>query len=69
MNSIEVKNVSVKYIIGDFKDIGIKEYLIKKFKGEMVIKEKWALKNISFAVEQGDLLGIIGSNGSGKSTI
>lgn len=69
MNSIEVKNVSVKYIIGDFKDIGIKEYLIKKFKGEMVIKEKWALKNISFVVEQGDLLGIIGSNGSGKSTI
>ena len=69
MNSIEVKNVSVKYIIGDFKDIGIKEYLIKKIKGEMVIKEKWALKNISFAVEQGDLLGIIGSNGSGKSTI
>ena len=46
-----------------------KEYLIKKFKGEMIIKEKWALKNISFAVEQGDLLGIIGSNGSGKSTI
>lgn len=69
MNSIEVKNVSVKYIIGDFKDIGIKEYLIKKFKGEMIIKEKWALKNISFAVEKGDLLGIIGSNGSGKSTI
>ena len=42
MNSIEVKNVSVKYIIGDFKDIGIKEYQIKKFKGEMIIKEKWA---------------------------
>lgn len=69
MNSIEVRNVSVKYIIGDFKDIGIKEYLIKKIKGEMVVKEKWALKNISFAIEKGDLLGIVGSNGSGKSTI
>lgn len=32
MNSIEVKNVSVKYIIGDFKDIGIKEYLIKNLR-------------------------------------
>lgn len=69
MNIIEVRNVSVKYIIGDFKDIGIKEYLIKKIKGEMVVKEKWALKNISFAIEKGDLLGIVGSNGSGKSTI
>ncbi|WP_276690350.1 ABC transporter ATP-binding protein [Acidaminococcus massiliensis] len=69
MNIIEVHNVSVKYIIGDFKDIGIKEYLIRRFKGQMPITEKWALKNITFNIEKGDLLGIIGSNGSGKSTI
>lgn len=69
MNIIEVHNVSVKYIMGDFKDIGIKEYFIKKIKGEMTITEKWALRDISFNIEKGDLLGIIGSNGSGKSTI
>lgn len=69
MNIIEVHNVSVKYIMGDFKDIGIKEFLIKKLKGEMTVTEKWALRNISFNIEKGDLLGIIGSNGSGKSTI
>lgn len=69
MNAIEVHNVSVKYIIGDFKDIGLKEFLVKKVKGEITVKEKWALRNISFNIENGDLLGIIGSNGSGKSTI
>lgn len=69
MNIIEAHNVAVKYIMGDFKDIGIKEFIIKKFKGEITTTEKWALKNITFNVEKGDLLGIVGSNGSGKSTI
>jgi len=66
---IDVNNVSVRYIMGDFKDIGIKEYLIKKAKGQMTVKEFWALNDVSFHVDKGTLLGIIGSNGSGKSTI
>ena len=66
---IDVNNVSVKYIMGDFKDIGIKEYLIKKAKGQMIVKEFWALNDVSFHVNKGELLGIIDSNGSGKSTI
>ena len=66
---IDVDNVSVRYIMGDFKDIGLKEYLIRKAKGQMVTKEFWALRDVSFHVEKGNLLGIIGSNGSGKSTI
>ena len=66
---IDVKNVSVRYMMGDFKDIGLKEYLIKKAKGQLIQKEFWALRDVSFHVEQGTMLGIIGSNGSGKSTI
>ena len=47
---IDVKNVSLRYIMGDFKDIGLKEYLIKKAKGELAVKEFWALKDVSFHV-------------------
>ena len=66
---INVDNVSVRYILGDFKDIGLKEYLIKKVKGQLVKKELWALRDVSFHVNKGEMLGIVGSNGSGKSTI
>ena len=66
---IDVNNLSVKYVLGDFKDIGLKEYLIKKAKGQITKKELWALNDVSFHVNKGELLGIIGSNGSGKSTI
>lgn len=66
---IEVNNVSVKYIIGDLRDIGLKEFVMKKLTGKYRIEEFMALNNISFNVCQGDLLGIIGNNGAGKSTL
>lgn len=66
---IEVKNVTVNYILGDIKDLSLKEFFIRKLKKEVITREFCALKNISFSVKKGELLGIIGSNGSGKSTI
>jgi len=66
---LEVKNVSIRYITGDFKDIGLKEYTMKKFKGEYHVTEFWADRNISFTLERGEMLGIIGTNGAGKSTL
>lgn len=69
MSIIEVKNVSIRYIMGDFKDIGFKDYILKNLKGTYKIEEFWADRDISFTLEKGDMLGIIGTNGAGKSTL
>lgn len=69
MPVVELKNVSIRYITGDFKDIGIKEYVMRKLSGNYRVKEFWAVHEVSFTLEKGDLLGIIGSNGAGKSTL
>lgn len=69
MPIIDVKNVSIRYITGDFKDIGLKEYIMRRLKGNFQIKEFWADRDITFALERGDMLGLIGSNGAGKSTL
>lgn len=66
---LQVKNVSIKYITGDFKSIGLKEYVVRRLKGHYHVKEFWANKNITFNLEEGDMLGIIGNNGAGKSTL
>ena len=69
MEILKVNNVSIKYMTGDFKDIGLKEYVVRKLQGNYNSVEFWANRNISFALETGDMLGIIGANGAGKSTL
>ena len=66
---IDVNDISVKYILGDIKELSLKEFFIRKARGETITQEFWALNHITFHVDKGELLGIIGSNGSGKSTI
>ena len=69
MSILEVNNVSIRYMTGDFKDIGLKEYVLRRIKGNYKVHEFWADKNITFSIEKGDMLGIIGTNGAGKSTL
>ena len=69
MASIECKDVSIKYITGDLKSIGLKEYVTRRLTGKYHVEEFWADKDVSFVLEKGDMLGIIGSNGAGKSTL
>ncbi len=66
---IELKNVTVQYKTGDFRQIGLKEYVVRKLKKNYTTTEFTAVDNVSFTLEEGDLLGIIGTNGAGKSTL
>ena len=69
MSIIKAEGVSIRYMIGDFRDIGLKEYVVRKLKGNFHVKEFWADKDVTFSLEKGDMLGIIGTNGAGKSTL
>lgn len=69
MSILEVHNVSIRYLTGDFKEIGLKEYIMRKLTKNYHINEFWADRNVTFSLEKGEMLGIIGSNGSGKSTL
>ena len=68
-NIIEVKNVSMKFNMSKEKIDSLKEYVIKFLKRQLMFEEFIALKDVSFDVKEGDVLGIVGLNGSGKSTM
>ena len=55
MSILELKNVSIRYMTGDFKDIGLKEYVMRRIKKNYKVKEFWADKDLSFAMEKGDM--------------
>ena len=69
MAIIRADGVSIRYMTGDFKDIGLKEYVVRRLQGKYHVTEFWADWDISFSLERGDMLGIIGTNGAGKSTL
>ena len=69
MYALKLDNVSIRYKTGDFREIGLKEYVMRKATGRYHVEEFWADRDISFQLEQGDMLGIVGSNGAGKSTL
>ena len=68
MGIIEVNNVSMKFRMVNDKVLSLKEYLIAVIQRRLVYKEFQALVNISFSIQKGEVVGIIGSNGAGKST-
>lgn len=69
MSILEVHNVSIRYMTGDFKEIGIKEYVMRRLTGNYKVVEFWADRDVNFTLEEGEMLGIIGTNGAGKSTL
>ena len=67
--AMKIDNVSMKFNLSSEKVDNIKEYVIKMIKKELMFQEFWALRDISFEVQKGDRVGIMGLNGAGKSTL
>ena len=66
---ISVRNVSMHFNLMTERINSLKEYVINFAKGKLLYQDFIALKNVSFDVKKGEVMGIIGFNGSGKSTI
>lgn len=66
---VKVEDVSIKFSLASEKFDGFKEYFIQRVKKKITYQDFWALQDVSFEVYKGETLGLIGVNGSGKSTM
>ncbi|MBQ8974952.1 MAG: ABC transporter ATP-binding protein, partial [Oscillospiraceae bacterium] len=71
---VKVEDVSMRFNLGIDKGFSLKQFFVDTLSGKRrkkrdVNNDFWALKNVSFEVKRGEVVGLIGANGAGKSTM
>jgi len=66
---LRLEDVSVVYKVTKERISSLKEYTIRRFKREVLHEEFWALRDVSLTLNRGDVFGVVGRNGAGKSTM
>lgn len=66
---IDVSHVDMEFILNKQKVDNLKEFVIRKIKGNIEVAKFKALDDITFQVRKGERLAILGLNGAGKSTL
>ena len=66
---LETEHVTIEYKIGDFRNIGLKEWVTRHLTRNYHVETFQAVQDVTFRLCKGEILGIIGANGAGKSTL
>ena len=67
-NAVELRNVEMHFNMSKEKLESLKEYFLKLVKRQLHFEDFVAVDNVSFDIKKGDVFGIVGLNGCGKST-
>jgi ABC-2 type transport system ATP-binding protein len=69
VSAVEVSGLSLAYRLSRHPSVTMKEHLIRALRRQVEYERLWALRDVTFSVEPGRVLGIVGPNGAGKTTL